>query len=314
MSNGQKTALDRAEGRRRRLGDSAHGEVDYTRALALLEDSPAQRQMLRERLEAEKFNVLTPSGRDDCLNLLAYGCQTFLLDINMGPTRKVEGLETLEDIKRQCPDAFGAIITGDPTYADQAKRLNADWVCGKEPEDIEELVEKLNDVYLRRRLDVKDELTIRKVGVQLRAEAIAHTNEDQAEAAAAACLADLRSRFLYVDARVSEGDLKGAARELVILEPAMRNLASLGWYFGEGFAIVIRALRNSILQHPGQDLTEHQWATWQRVFDAVIAERTLSAADGCRLAKDIDDAGFNTEPPYWPQVTELLDLNDPGLS
>jgi CheY-like chemotaxis protein len=288
--------------------------ADYTRGLALLEDSPVHRQILRERLEAEGYNVLTPESREDCLYLLEFGCRTFLLDINMGAKRKIEGLEALEDIKRICPDAFCALVTGDNRYNDRANSFKADRICGKEEKDIDSLIDSLNELYFRRRFGMKDEPTLRSVGVRLRQETMPSEPGNSAVLSAGLAGAAAKSLFEFIDAHLREGDPDAAAKELVLLEPPLRDLIALSGTYGEGYGIASRALRNAILQHSASPLTENQWAVWRGVFESLLAEPGLSTREGCRLAGQLDRAGFNTEPPYWPTIAELLNADDASVS
>jgi CheY-like chemotaxis protein len=239
------------------------------------------------------------------MELLAYGCRTFLLDIHMGGERKVEGLETLEQIKQECPDAFCAVVTGDQRYRGQALSLRADWYCGKDDSEIEQLIERLNEVYLRRRLDLTDEVTVRRVGSRLREPpAVAGNPAD-------CLLQQAFERFdfcrKYVDARIADGDFMSAAQELVLLEPIMRALARLSPHCGEGFGIVIHALWNAAVQQPGRELTPDHWNVWQNVLSSVLDRTGLTVPEACRLAEELDEAGFITEPPHWGGIAEILD-------
>ncbi len=293
------------EGRGARIQSGS--TVEYARSLALLEDSHTQKEELKARLESECFNVLTPDSSGQCLELLEFGCRTFLLDVNMGPGRKIEGLEALQDIKRKCQEAFCAVVTGSSTYEATARKFGADLICGKAPDDIDSLIESLNELYLRLRFKLPEPLTLRKVGAGLRVEASEQTPEARVTADWRDAVASLKGLFQYVEGRLREQDLHGATRELVLMEPDLRRLLGLSGNFGDGYGIVVRALRNAILQHPGQELTEKQWATWRRVWDVVIAEPMIGTEAACRLATGLDEVGFNTEPPYWQASDRLME-------
>ena len=293
---------------------SARPSFESSKHLALLEDSEHHRLMLRERLEAEQFKVTTSTTREECVGLLAIGYRTFLLDVNMGDGRKVEGLETLEEIKAECPDAFCAVVTGDPRYRSQARSLRADYYCGKGEDEIEHLLERLNDIYLRRRLDINEQITVRKVGQQLRGPG--PSPEDSSADRVLEAASSFSAARQYIDGRIDAGDFPGASLELVLLEPMLRNLAGLSRQFGDGFGIAVYALWNAVLHHPGKDLNADQWRVWQSGLEKVLQRKRLSMDEACQFTQDLEDAGFDTEPPHWRGLAELLDTetHDSGLS
>jgi len=284
--------------RDRRSTDIGANVDDYTRDLALLEDSPTQRDGLRVRLEAEGFNVLTPSGHDECLGFLHYGCKTFLLDIDMGGgKRKVEGLETLEDIKKACPDAFCAMVTGNPQFRERARKFGADFFVSKDARDLDTLVEKLNEVYLGRRFDVKGSPTLAAVGRSARHEVIPSLGQVADE---------LRALFPYIRSHVDSRQYREAGLELIILEPGLRQLTQLTRSFGDGFGIAIHALRNAIRNHAGGELRPELWEGWTNIFEKVMNSPRLDSSMSSQLADDLDDLGFATDPPGWQSVADML--------
>jgi CheY-like chemotaxis protein len=272
--------------------------VDYTRDLALLEDSPTQRDSLRVRLEADGFNVLTPSGHSECLGFLHYGCKTFLLDIDMGGgKRRIEGLAALEDIKKACPDAFCAMVTGNPQFREKARKFGADMFISKSEKDLDTLVEKLNVVYLGRRFDVKGPLTLAAIGRSARHEVIPSLGEVADE---------LRALFPYIRSHVDSQQYREAGLELIILEPGLRQLTQLTRSFGDGFGVAIHALRNAIRNHAGGELRSELWEGWTSAFEKVMNSPRLDSSMSSQLADDLDDLGFATEPPGWNIMSDLL--------
>jgi hypothetical protein len=296
-------------GLRPRAGD--HQASGGRTGLAVLEDMHDDRQILIDRLNSEEFEVLTPKSKQDCLHFLRQGCRLFILDVDMGPGREREGLHTLEELKAECPECFCAIVSGDVRSREQARILGADWIGGKAPEDIEHLIQVLDDVvYVMRRLELTDGLSIHKIAVRLRKLDKRH-ELTEISGDLTAILSRVRSRFEDVEERLRQRDTPGIAQKLVLIEADMRQLTAAGLPFGDGFGIPARALKNAIVQQFGQELTAEQWQTWKTVFEEVGKRANeLSTDEGIELADELDRAGFNTEPPQWPSIAEILNSGE----
>jgi DNA-binding NarL/FixJ family response regulator len=297
---------------RRNPTHNSKGQGDHSGRLCLLEDQTLYREILKERFEDAKFTVLTPVSGDECMDYLAEGCRAFVLDIGIYE-RKVEGLDTLERIKEDCPEAFCCVVTGDKRYRAQAYSLHADYFCQREEKDIEELVKKLNHAYMERRWDLRvlESTSVEVLGRHLRSKSNPVNPVDdvirQAER-------NLINAFPYIEAYLAGSDFDGAARQLVLLEPSIRSLARLSSQRGEGFSIVIHALWNGILDPPDTGLRPEHWRTWRRTLDCLLSYKTIDLQEACRLADDLEDSGLTTTPPGWSDVPEALDQDDEVLS
>ncbi|HXL44994.1 MAG TPA: response regulator, partial [Candidatus Binatia bacterium] len=93
--------------------------------ILIVDDEPAIRSTLRDVLEDEGYRVSTVGGGADALRFFADELpEVTFLDIWMG---RMDGLETLAEIKRARPEAVVVMISGHGTIetAVKATRLGA---------------------------------------------------------------------------------------------------------------------------------------------------------------------------------------------
>lgn len=269
---------------------------DRLHHVVLLEDLPEIRERLTGHLKSEKFIVHDAHSQEECLEYLDYGCRTFLLDIHMGEKKKIEGLQTLQEIKHRCKEAFCAIVSARiAEYEERARNLGADYICDKEPSDLEGLIDKMNLVFLER----QPPQAIRQICRDLRA---GQTLEG-----------DLRGKFAYIDAAVAAGD-EQASLKLVLLERELSVLVDQASEHGDGFGIAALGLWNAVLHHQGQELTHGQWTAWKHVFDQIMQQPKLLTLTACELVERLEDEGFKTEPPGWTNMNDIFDHDDRRIS
>ena len=284
---------------------------DRFRASAILEDSQDQRRSLRTNLENREFIVLSPSSDEECVRLLDDGCAIFILDASLDcDGRQLQGLRALESIKRKHPSAFCAVITNRPDRVrcqEIAKRLGADWFSGKTPAEIEALIGRIEEEFLRRCFGLGDgsgtgELTKEALGKHLR-QAAQGTLEAFSDA-----VNQVREGMSCAVEALKRGDQSASEQELVSLEPLIRAILRCHRRIGDGFGMVVSALLNSLINISQTGFSEEKLTSWSKVFDCVVSVQTLSSESAASLVDELEDAGLNPDPPGYEMLTTLLDL------
>jgi two-component system, NtrC family, response regulator AtoC len=118
-----------------------------TRPLSVLvvDDAAAIRLLCRVNLELDGHRALEAASIDEARDALAQeDVSLVLLDVHVGPA---DGLELLDEIRREHPDVAVAILTGS-TDLERARAHGPDAVLGK-PFELEELRDVVEQVSRR---------------------------------------------------------------------------------------------------------------------------------------------------------------------
>lgn len=81
------------------------------RVVALMEDLQADAEFIESQLVGAGFLVLRPNSVAECEDCARQGCTTFILDMDMGAGRTVEGLALLDRLKQINPDNYCVMFT-----------------------------------------------------------------------------------------------------------------------------------------------------------------------------------------------------------
>jgi CheY-like chemotaxis protein len=116
-----------------------------TRRVLLIEDEEVIREVVREVLLDEGFEVIAAASGEQALNALQRdGIQIILTDINM-PGR-FDGIEVAAFARRSHPALPVVFITGRPNEAERALRIGKPCVLVKKPFDLDHLMEMVRRV------------------------------------------------------------------------------------------------------------------------------------------------------------------------
>jgi DNA-binding response OmpR family regulator len=120
-------------------------------SLVIMEDNIRIARGLERHFEKHNFKVNVVNGKDEALDVLRKSeslIPNFILDINMGDVRTLEGLSLARDIKRERPEAFVVIYTAFGQHKDQAEKFNVDLFLEKNY-DYEDDLEHLRSALLK---------------------------------------------------------------------------------------------------------------------------------------------------------------------
>jgi len=110
----------------------------------VVDDEPAQREMLKNILNVEGYETFTAADGDDALKILEnVKAQIILSDLKMP---RMDGLQLLSAVRGKYPDTIFIIMTAHPSYETRAEALDkgARLYLAK-PIDVEELCRHLSE-------------------------------------------------------------------------------------------------------------------------------------------------------------------------
>ena len=112
----------------------------------VMEDEPRYVEFISQGLSGFGFRMIPAENLAEVEQYAEKGEKNFILDVDMGPGRRNEGLDALERVKAISPGSFGGVLSNHSDLRWQARNLKADVFVEKSDDkqtDVQDIVARM---------------------------------------------------------------------------------------------------------------------------------------------------------------------------